>query len=444
VDNTASTNVLAGLLDGTVEDTPTFRRGITQDPLFDSVDLTNYILSLLHIEIGVGNQLLKMLLDWIDMRLENIGEEELDIRDEYYEALMEYEIHDDRWMEWKNLNGTQLATLRLERKTLNNWADARQENSRSFILPIAEQNDIKTQSKEMTVQISVLVKEQSELQGARKVHGQLLKARKQRLANKKKDRRKSGMPIHNAFETFLRKYGVDRAAHHGGDLTGVSIGIMFNGSEEIFDEFQQYLHEENIAFDREWDKEEIADVLEQFKELFVLCDYLFSLARTKTGEVTEDTMTTTAQCIKAVMLKWQDLGMSMRMPKIHAVEDHLLWQMALYQGIGDFIEDFIEQAHQIGRTEDTRTRNMRDRRLAALSNSKWEWITLHADVIGAMRVKKENTKKRKRKEPSKKELSRTERMEKRKQVLQELNWGPNPITTPLRNNTNDAMERGLV
>jgi hypothetical protein len=28
------------------------------------------ILSLLHIEIGVGNQLLKMLLDWIDMRLE--------------------------------------------------------------------------------------------------------------------------------------------------------------------------------------------------------------------------------------------------------------------------------------------------------------------------------------------------------------------------------------
>jgi hypothetical protein len=54
------------------------------------------------------------------------------------------------------------------------------------ILPVAEQNDIKTQSKEMTEQISVLVKEQSELQGARKVHGQLLKARKQKLAIKKK------------------------------------------------------------------------------------------------------------------------------------------------------------------------------------------------------------------------------------------------------------------
>jgi hypothetical protein len=56
-------------------------------------------------------------------------------------------------------------------------------------------------------------------------------------------------------------------------------------------------------------------------------------------------------------------------------------------GISDFIKDFIEQAHQIGRTEDTQTRNMRDRRLTALSNSKWKWISLHADVIGAIQVK---------------------------------------------------------
>jgi hypothetical protein len=252
------------------------------------------------------------------------------------------------------------------------------------------------------------------------------------------------MPIHNAFETFLRKYGVDRAAHHGGGLTGVSIGIMFNRSEHIFEDFQNYLYDENTACNREWDNDDIADALKRFKELFVLCDYLFSLARTKTGDVTEAIMVNASKGIKAVMLKWRDLGMSMKMPKIHAVEDHLLWQMALYVGMGDFVEDFIEQAHQIGRTEDIRTRNMRDRRLAALSNSKWEWIALHADVIGAIKVKKENTKKRKRKGSSKKELNHTERMEKRKKVLEDLNRAPNPIITPLRNNVNDAMERCLA
>jgi hypothetical protein len=73
------------------------------------------------------------------------------------------------------------------------------------------------------------------------------------------------------------------------------------------------------------------------------------------------------------MVKRRDLCMSMKMPKMHAVEDHLLWKMSLYLGIRDFVEDFIEQAHQIGRTEDNWTRNMRDRRLAAYtySNSKW-------------------------------------------------------------------------
>jgi hypothetical protein len=61
-----------------------------------------------------------------------------------------------------------------------------------------------------------------------------------------------------------------------------------------------------------------------------------------------------------------------------------------------------------------------------------------------MQVKKENTNKRKRKGSSKKELEHAERLEKRKKVLEDLDWGPNPITTPLRNNMNDAMERYLA
>ena len=122
-----------------------------------------------------------------------------------------------------------------------------------------------------------------------------------------------------------------------------------------------------------------------------------------------------------------------------------MWQIPLYLGIGDFVEDFIEQAHQIGRTEDNRTRNMRDRRLAAYSNSKWEWMSLHSEVIGAMIIiKKEKIKKRKRNEPSKKVTNRMERMETRRQVLQNMNWDPSPITTPLRRNVYDAMEHCLA
>jgi hypothetical protein len=108
------------------------------------------------------------------MRIENIGEEELDACEEYYEALLEYEAHDDRWKAWKGLKGPELATLRLEQKTLNDWAGARQKNSREFILSVADRNDINIQSKELTATISPLVKELKDLNSARQVHGQLL------------------------------------------------------------------------------------------------------------------------------------------------------------------------------------------------------------------------------------------------------------------------------
>ena len=71
----------------------------------------------------------------------------------------------------ESLKGPELATLRLERKTLNDWAGARQENSREFILSVADRNDIKIQSKELTAKISPLVTELKERNSARQVHG---------------------------------------------------------------------------------------------------------------------------------------------------------------------------------------------------------------------------------------------------------------------------------
>jgi hypothetical protein len=50
-------DVLTGLLDKSLEDSAACRKGVTKEPLFDSIELIHYVLSVLHIEIGVGNQL---------------------------------------------------------------------------------------------------------------------------------------------------------------------------------------------------------------------------------------------------------------------------------------------------------------------------------------------------------------------------------------------------
>ena len=51
-----------------------------------------------------------------------------------------------------------------------------------------------------------------------------------------------------------------------------------------------------------------------------------------------------------------------------------------YNGIGWFIEDFIEQAHQFGMLDEKRTANMRDRTKASFSHSKNETISNNGEV----------------------------------------------------------------
>ena len=51
--------------------------------------------------------------------------------------------------------------------------------------------------------------------------------------------------------------------------------------------------------------------------------------------------------IEKTMLCWRNVRLSIKMVKIHGIEDHLLDQIK-HNGIGCLIEDFIEQAHQFG------------------------------------------------------------------------------------------------
>ena len=56
--------------------------------------------------------------------------------------------------------------------------------------------------------------------------------------------------------------------------------------------------------------------------------------------------------------------MSIQMIKIHGAKDHLFDQVKHYNGIGCFIEYFIEQVHQFGNLDKSRTGKLRDRKKA--------------------------------------------------------------------------------
>jgi len=126
---------------------------------------------------------------------------------------------------------------------------------------------------------------------------------------------------------------------------------------------------------------EVVDVTERYIEICTLFDTLFSLSRTTCGSLTNDIIDKLKIIIKKVMICWRNLRFSSKMPKIHGIEDHLLDQIIKYSGIGCFIEDFIEQAHQYGMLEERKSANMRDRAKAALNHSKMEMIRNNGQVI---------------------------------------------------------------
>ena len=165
----------------------------------------------------------------------------------------------------------------------------------------------------------------------------------------------------------------------------------------MFGKFKAIIKETDEA-DRHAQDLEVDDIIARYTQLCTLLDGLFSLARTPSGKATQPIIDLTGRYIRAVMFKWRGLRLSMKLLKIHGIEDHLLPQMERFKGIGDFLEDFIEQAHQFGKDEEARTRNMPNRERAALSHSRWERAGQHTAVVKAKEEMKQKTT-RKRKDP---------------------------------------------
>ena len=76
--------------------------------------------------------------------------------------------------------------------------------------------------------------------------------------------------------------------------------------------------------------------------------------------------------------------------------DHLVDQMEFHEGIGDYLEDFVEQAHQYGVKYENRTRGL-TRSKAYKSHSNWDWRSNQLKIIQARReTNRRNSMRRRR------------------------------------------------
>ena len=129
---------------------------------------------------------------------------------------------------WVQLVGPQLAQLWIERNGLVTFL-------KRTTISEEERNTALQQKALVTQQVKELVDSKKEIDESLKYVRDAARVQKKLLETAEKEFPMASRAIRAVIEQdYLKPNGVDRAAHHGGDLTGPSVRNLMSKADEIF------------------------------------------------------------------------------------------------------------------------------------------------------------------------------------------------------------------
>jgi hypothetical protein len=366
-------------------------KGVTMMAPIWTIGIDRYVCPPLHILLGGGNGILGDFFGWVDNRngLERLPQSLLDARANFIEAVSDVEDFKEEQTVWVMLVGPQLAQLRIERNGIVSFL------KRSTISE--EEKTTAMEEKEMVAQqIKELVQDKKAIDESLKYVRDAAREQKKELEREEKEFPMACRAIRAVIEQdYLKPHGVDRAAHHGGDLTGPSVRNLMSKSEVIFGGIKEFLLSKTLLPQQA----EIIDRCDRTATCLTLFDGLFSCIYKTTEQVDEDFDGAMAEvkeyAIKAIAA-WRSLGLSVTL-KAHCSEDHVCDQIRNFHGIGDYNEEFVERLHQDGVRTNKRVQTMTDRKKKYLHVARWQEATQNPKVKEMQLFVNE---KRKRKRPA--------------------------------------------
>ena len=91
---------------------------INLNMLFDSIPIENYIFSLLHAEIGIGNKIINSFYRWISKYIEPLSNEEIEMTNNLIDLQVEQIQNKKLLKEINQQNVTKIADLTTEKKLI--------------------------------------------------------------------------------------------------------------------------------------------------------------------------------------------------------------------------------------------------------------------------------------------------------------------------------------
>lgn len=374
---------LAKLARNELKDIPSNRRGCVAPSLMDVFEPIDFIPPCLHIMMGAFNDALKMLFKYVDDRHEQISPEEEEKRNRAWQTETAYvraqdDLHQfiankQMQMEAKKL---EIATLEAKKGMLNPAGTGTKyvysrEQKRIFNIQIGF---IKESISNLREEENAKRSDVTEKKTARD------KAKKD-LYDERKKRRTVDCNVRQSIEELLKKHGIDRGASHGGELTGVACLVMEDRIDPLMKDIKQTLKDASTP---DVPSTEVDEVIDSYEIHFLLLSKLFSLARTE-KRVFKDAARKTLilnemrQTISLINQSTKRLGLSMKTPKRHICDDHLVTFVDTHDGVAEYLEDWLEQIHQTYKKMNSRGK-IRDMVVKGNYESKSEAISQNVNV----------------------------------------------------------------
>ena len=385
----------------TTTDTPTRRgrgwlppkpdtKGVKSMPQW-KIEPRRLIVPLLHLEIGLLNKAWTCLNDYFDVYVENIPQEERNLREnlrEKRETLAKLEDEHDLTFVQKQTAYKQLSSLRKQLSAVKT------DSKRKRPAPTPEQK-------------SILKQRQAQLEDAIKLKINLIKDLKKELEKMKDEKARIKVYITNisdsiksakqkrigdedGLDSHVEKILAETAkiypqAFHGGQMNGVCCLRFLNNVEEIMDKVRGKASERLKGREANGDNEnmctdvQLTKVVDDYTNLFRVMDLSFSLLRTPAP--TEDEINEARKAIFVLEKLWRNLNINIT-PKAHVLFVHAVDQFEMFGGIADKVEDFVEKSHQLGKQLDHLTARMPKQcyRQQQLIHIKRMWLQQHPAI----------------------------------------------------------------
>ena len=206
----------------------------------------------------------------------------------------------------------------------------------------------------------------------------MLRDQMEKLKTMRTSKVKDQQSIETKIFKVLKEIGVELSSYHGRSLNGKDIRKVMTNACYVFDTFAAIFKggkRPNCSLS----DTHIDALCLQFREVFVLWDGAFSLARTINP--TEIDISTYSMYVKAAVKGSKDLRCTFT-PKVHLMLNHVAEQMTNTRGgLGGKMEDWLERLHQDGKRERLQFRTVQNPIARAHAREIVHTRNIHPDVI---------------------------------------------------------------